>query len=135
SLFESDLAGRRPALPAGDPDGFRRGAGSRLSPVTAPRLTLGALIGRLPARPDTGALVAGFVPPPRFAGESFDSYRPDPAFPPQAAARDRLREAAARLHRGAGPGPLARLLALAGRRSRSGTGLYLDGGFGVGKTH
>ena len=38
--------------------------------------------------PDVAAqdLVAGFVPPPHFASVSFESYRPDPYYPGQAAA-------------------------------------------------
>ena len=38
--------------------------------------------------PDVAAqdLVAGFVPPPHFAHVSFESYRPDPYYPGQAAA-------------------------------------------------
>ncbi|GAB2756962.1 cell division protein ZapE [Nocardioides pakistanensis] len=82
-------------------------------------------------------LLGELVPPPRFAEVSFDSYRPDPAQPSQQQAVDVLRRFAEQLHRparsrgswwsgltrgkaaeGAGPG-----------------GVYLDGGYGVGKTH
>ncbi len=88
------------------------------------------LIAGLPARPDPAELVAGFVPPPRFSGKRFDDYRPDPRHPSQAAAVARLRQVAAEL-RGGGGGWLRKVL---GARD-AGSGVYLDGGFGVGKTH
>src|SRR5688572_12332782 len=48
------------------------------------------LVDRHPAT--SGAeLVATLVPPPQFNGASFDSYRPDEAYPSQAEARDLLR--------------------------------------------
>ncbi|AKK27295.1 cell division protein ZapE [Mycobacterium sp. EPa45] len=76
-------------------------------------------------------LVAQLVPPPTFAGVSFATYRPDPAEPTQAAAVDACRafcEEAERRRAGKKK--------LFGRRETlPGTGIYLDGGFGVGKTH
>lgn len=95
-------------------------------------LDLATLIARLPARPDPAELVAGFVPPPRFAGKRFDDYRPDPRHPSQAAAAARLRQVAGELRGGAGAGGWLRKV-LGG--SGGGSGVYLDGGFGVGKTH
>ncbi|CDP83032.1 MULTISPECIES: cell division protein ZapE [Mycolicibacterium] len=76
-------------------------------------------------------LVAQLVPPPTFADVSFDSYRPDPSEPSQAAAvqscRDFCDQAALRR---------AGKKKLFGKREvLPGVGLYLDGGFGVGKTH
>lgn len=81
-------------------------------------------------------LVANMVPPRQFDGASFDSYQPDPDHPSQAEARDTLREftrPAAPVVRGGlfsrkkkveqGPVPVTK------------PGIYLDGGFGVGKTH
>jgi cell division protein ZapE len=69
------------------------------------------------------------VPPPRFAGARFETYRPDPVEPSQQVAVDALRRYASTLD----PQP-PRLFAR--RRSPSGRpGVYLDGGFGVGKTH
>jgi len=94
-------------------------------------LDLNTLIDSLPARPDPADLVAGFVPPPRFAGKRFDDYRPDPRHPSQAAAVARLRQVAGEL-RGGGAGSWLRKV-LGGRDE--GGGVYLDGGFGVGKTH
>jgi cell division protein ZapE len=76
------------------------------------------------------ALLAGFVPPRHFADATFESYRPDPAHPSQEAARARLRRLAAGL-----AAPAARgWRALVGRRPGA-AAVYLDGGFGVGKTH
>jgi cell division protein ZapE len=94
--------------------------------------TLHAVLAAIPARPDAAELVAGFVPPPRFAAKRFDDYRPDPRHPSQAAAVERLRAVAAELH--AAQGGWARLRAALGGGAR-GAGIYLDGGFGVGKTH
>ncbi len=81
-------------------------------------------------------LVANMVPPRQFDGASFDSYRPDPTYPSQAQARDTLRIFAEPEQ------PLARG-GLFGFRKKAEPravgvtkpGIYLDGGFGVGKTH
>jgi cell division protein ZapE len=97
-----------------------------------PVLQLDPLLASIPARPDAAELVAGFVPPPRFAAKRFDDYQPDPAHPSQAVAVRRLREIAAELH--AAQGGWARFRAALGGAAR-GSGVYLDGGFGVGKTH
>jgi cell division protein ZapE len=94
--------------------------------------SLESLIARLPARPDGAALLDEFVPPPRFESRTFANYEPDPRFPSQAQAVGRLERAAAEL-RGE-TGALARFRARFGRSPR-GRGIYLDGGFGVGKTH
>lgn len=76
-------------------------------------------------------LVAELVPPPRFADVSFDSYQPDPAQPSQQAAVDVLRAFAGEINR-----PVRRkgLFRKAAEPSGPG-GVYLDGGYGVGKTH
>ena len=82
-------------------------------------------------------LLADLVPPPRFDRVRFSTYEPDPAQPSQAAAVGVLRAFAASLQRG----PQRRSwLRRPGRSGRSGApagpaGIYLDGGFGVGKTH
>ncbi|MBL3687036.1 cell division protein ZapE [Leucobacter zeae] len=89
----------------------------------------------------TGAdLVATLVPPPQFDHASFESYRPDPDYPSQEEARDLLRAFAAPekpASRGGGgffgfgrkktPEPQS--------STPTKPGVYLDGGFGVGKTH
>jgi cell division protein ZapE len=76
-------------------------------------------------------LIAQLRPPPTFADVSFATYRPDPAEPTQAAAvvacQDFCRQA---VERRAGRRKL-----LGKRAVLPGVGLYLDGGFGVGKTH
>ncbi len=86
------------------------------------------LVDRAPVVPSEG-LVAALVPPPHFAGARFETYLPDPGEPSQADAVEVLRRFAHTLE----PRP-ARLF---GRRRASAVrpGVYLDGGFGVGKTH
>ncbi len=77
-------------------------------------------------------LLDGFYPSPRFAEVSFSSYRPDPAQSSQAHAVRELEHFAARVDH---PEP-SRLRKLFGAKKPSGpAGVYLDGGFGVGKTH
>ncbi|BBX93137.1 cell division protein ZapE [Mycolicibacterium boenickei] len=76
-------------------------------------------------------LVAQLIPPPTFADVSFDSYRPDPAEPSQAAAVESCRSFCEQAAiRRAGKKKL-----FGKREVLPGVGLYLDGGFGVGKTH
>ena len=76
-------------------------------------------------------LIAQLRPPPTFADVSFATYRPDPAEPSQAAALVSCQEFSRQaVERRAGRKKLF------GRREvLPGVGLYLDGGFGVGKTH
>lgn len=95
-------------------------------------LCLQDLLAAIPARPDAAELVAGFVPPPRFAAKRFSDYQPDARHPSQAAAVRRLREIAAELR--AAEGGWAKFRTALGGGAR-GSGVYLDGGFGVGKTH
>ncbi|WP_329460057.1 cell division protein ZapE [Streptomyces sp. NBC_01497] len=83
-------------------------------------------------------LVAEMVPPPRFDSVRFDTYVPDPGRPSQAEAVEVLRGFAAGLDGGTGAGAAGsgrrwfarKPVAPAGPR-----GVYLDGGYGVGKTH
>jgi cell division protein ZapE len=84
------------------------------------------LVDRAPVVP-AEQLVAGLVPPPLFAGVRFDTYRPDPAEPSQAAAVAALQGFAATLGR--------RRQRRFRRSDPDGRGVYLDGGYGVGKTH
>jgi len=74
-------------------------------------------------------LIAGLVPPPLFADARFDTYRPDPAQPTQAAAVAALEQFAA------GIGEPKRGRRFHRRAVAEAGGVYLDGGFGVGKTH
>jgi cell division protein ZapE len=69
-------------------------------------------------------LVQGLAPPPRFEAVRFSTYRPDATQPTQAAAVTELQAFLA-------PAP-KRLLR---RPASAPPGIYLDGGFGVGKTH
>lgn len=76
-------------------------------------------------------LIAQLIPPPTFSDVGFDTYRPDPAQPSQAAAvRSCVEFCDQAVARRAGKKKL-----FGRREARSGVGLYLDGGFGVGKTH
>lgn len=77
------------------------------------------------------ALLADLVPPPQFAHVTFDSFVPDPAEPTQQAAVAAMRVFAERVCAPrAKPRRFRRAAPPEGR-----PGLYLDGGFGVGKTH
>ncbi|WP_354529870.1 cell division protein ZapE [Nakamurella sp. UYEF19] len=74
-------------------------------------------------------LIKGLVPPPRFEGPRFSTYRPDPAERSQSEALDALQKVAGTI---ADPPKKGWF-----RKSAASTtaGVYLDGGFGVGKTH
>jgi cell division protein ZapE len=88
----------------------------------------GALADRNPTL--TGQeIIAHLVPPRQFASASLDSYRPDRDYPSQGAAIAAIRGFAAGWTSGKG--------GLFGRKKMpdSRPGIYLDGGFGVGKTH
>src|SRR6187399_2935015 len=88
------------------------------------------LVDRSPVVP-ADQLVAQMVPPPMFDHVSFASYIPDSKEPSQAAAV-RTAEQFAEKVRGIRGGKRK----LFGKKTpASGAGLYLDGGFGVGKTH
>ena len=76
-------------------------------------------------------LLAELVPPPRFADVSYDSYQPDPSQPTQAEAVQVLRSFADDLHRPASRQGLFRRPS----EPMGPSGVYLDGGYGVGKTH
>ena len=91
-------------------------------------------VGRLVDRHPTVTperLIGQLVPPPTFTHVSFDSYRPDPAEPSQSAAvQSCIRFCEEAVTRRAGKKKL-----FGKREVLPGVGLYLDGGFGVGKTH
>ncbi|GGM23802.1 cell division protein ZapE [Promicromonospora citrea] len=71
-------------------------------------------------------LVTDLVPPRHFAQARFATYRANPAHPSQARALDRLQEIAQQV-----AAPRRGLFS----RRRTAPAVYLDGGFGVGKTH
>jgi len=76
-------------------------------------------------------LIAQLIPPPTFSDVSFDTYKPDPAEPSQAAAVHSCRQFCEQaVARRAGKKKL-----FCRRETLPGVGIYLDGGFGVGKTH
>lgn len=97
----------------------------------APTLTgvTDALSDRRP-EPSLERMLADLVPPPRFADARLDNYVPDPAHPSQEEAKQRITDFAAELGR-----PRGGLLSRLRRKSEPARGIYLDGGFGVGKTH
>ena len=65
-------------------------------------------------------MLADLVPPREFRDASFETYRPAPSFSSQQEALDTLREGFRKAK---------------AKGSRAIPGFYLDGGFGVGKTH
>lgn len=80
-------------------------------------------------------LIASLVPPAQFAHASFENYRPDADFPSQQGAVDALLA----FSKAAKPAKAGGFLGF-GRRKKADDdeqkpGVYLDGGFGVGKTH
>ena len=86
-------------------------------------MSAASLVDRNPEVP-ADRLLAGLVPPRHFAHATFAGYHPDPAHPSQVAALARVRTMAEVVAR-----PRRRFA-----RSRP-DAVYLDGGFGVGKTH
>jgi len=81
----------------------------------------------------TGAEIAqSLTPPPQFAHASFESYRPDHDYPSQAGALEALKRFAASWE----PARPAGFFSWGKRKApEAKPGVYLDGGFGVGKTH
>ncbi|WP_375388385.1 cell division protein ZapE [uncultured Amnibacterium sp.] len=78
---------------------------------------------------DAARMASSLVPPRQFVDSRLENYRPDPEHPSQAAAVEAVRTFVADWS--AKPGGLFRR----GPRPPERPGLYLDGGFGVGKTH
>lgn len=76
-------------------------------------------------------MVDELIPPPRFSGVSFDSYIPAPDQPSQRAAVAALEAFSQRVSRV----PDKKRLFKRGTPPEGRAGIYLDGGFGVGKTH
>lgn len=82
-------------------------------------------------------LLAGFRPSERFGEVSFETYRPDPQQPSQSAAVEALKKFAASMGQspqGSG-GFFSKLFGGGSKNPAAAQGMYLDGGFGVGKTH
>ncbi len=94
-----------------------------------------SLVSRHPVVP-ADRMVAEMVPPPRFDGVRFGTYIPDPAQPSQAEAVRRLEHFAATLNTVHGGEPKRRWFRREKAAAQAGqNGIYLDGGYGVGKTH
>ena len=77
-------------------------------------------------------IVSSLVPPPQFATASFDSYVPDDEYPSQAQARDILSSFSSGSNSSLKP---TKLFGRSKKTDDTLPGVYLDGGFGVGKTH
>ncbi|WP_309708108.1 cell division protein ZapE [Pseudolysinimonas sp.] len=73
-------------------------------------------------------IAASLVPPRQFDDATLENYTPDPDYPSQAQAVERVRAFAA-AWKGGGGGLFRK------KAPELKPGLYLDGGFGVGKTH
>lgn len=76
-------------------------------------------------------MVAALVPPPQFDEATFETYRADAAYPSQQEAKDLL----VAFSRGGAPAERGGLFRRAKKGPEPKPGVYLDGGFGVGKTH
>jgi cell division protein ZapE len=94
------------------------------------------LVDRVPEL-DAVELVARFVPPRRFRSVRFATYEPNPDHPSQAAAVVELERVASELAEVAVPDGGRRWLRRGASpvAAASPAGRYLDGGYGVGKTH
>lgn len=100
-----------------------------------PSSAIAHLVDRHP-RLSGSRLVANMVPPPQFDDASFESYQPDHEYPSQAEARNTLKTFVgpdAPLSRGGFFGWRKKADQPAAPQQKP--GVYLDGGFGVGKTH
>ena len=92
--------------------------------------TLTALVDRHPQL-NAADIVASLRPPQQFDHASFDNYIPDAEYPSQESTRETLRTFAS-------ASQTTKPSKLFGRKQAEPTalpGVYLDGGFGVGKTH
>ncbi|MDZ8172776.1 cell division protein ZapE [Microbacterium xanthum] len=98
--------------------------------MTATRSGLVHLVDRRPQLSGE-EMVAALVPPPQFRTASFDSYRADDDYPSQREAKERLIAFAG----GSAAPPRTGLFRRAKKSPQMKPGVYLDGGFGVGKTH
>jgi cell division protein ZapE len=76
-------------------------------------------------------MLASLVPPPQFDGATFESYRADEAYPSQEEAKEALLRFAGR----GAPVKKASFFSRPKKEPAVKPGVYLDGGFGVGKTH
>lgn len=108
----------------------------RLPAGTAAPLSLSDRRPQVPAE----RLVAEMVPPPRFDSVRFETYVPDPDRPSQSEAVRVLRAFAGATDDGGSGGSRRKRWFRRGGSGSAGSapgprGIYLDGGYGVGKTH
>lgn len=99
-------------------------------------MTFARLVDRRPElTPDE--LVQAMTPPPRFESARFETYIPNPDEPSQEQAVRDCSAFAERINATAGGGGSWLRGIFGGKKKTAGgkLGLYLDGGFGVGKTH
>jgi cell division protein ZapE len=92
------------------------------------QLSVPSLVERAPQM-SAVEIAASLVPPRQFADSTLKNYRPDADYPSQAQAVAKVRAFVASWNESGG-GLFSRR-----RAPESKPGLYLDGGFGVGKTH
>jgi cell division protein ZapE len=94
-------------------------------------------LGDIDASASVEEIVKGFVPTPRFAHVSFETYRPDHNYPSQQAALERISDYVNNLAGSDEPRArfFGRWLHRNAPQPEGPKGLYLDGGYGVGKTH
>ncbi len=76
-------------------------------------------------------MLAALVPPPQFDTATFESYRSDDEYPSQGEAKQLLQRFAGH----SAPAKRGGLFSRAKKEPQLKPGVYLDGGFGVGKTH
>ncbi|HAN71572.1 MAG TPA: cell division protein ZapE [Actinobacteria bacterium] len=107
------------------------GEGAALGDAPTNRLAPVSLTSRRPEL-DVSRMLEDFVPPPHFGRVTFDSYLPDAAQPSQSAAVGALRAFSLRMGQ---PTVARRSLFRRAAPPEGRAGVYLDGGFGVGKTH
>lgn len=105
------------------------GPNSRKSDVPHIPTTDRGSLGSRQSRLSDSEMVDHLIPPRQFQSASLDSFQPDPEYPSQAAAVSAIRAFAASW------APGAKGLFSRKRASPVLPGIYLDGGFGVGKTH
>lgn len=101
--------------------------------VVTPRLSVVQRLAEIDVNVSIDQILAGFRPPPQFSDASFSSYLPSPTEPTQSAARAALEVFTERVNKG--PQAKSRKFFGRGQPPEIRPGVYLDGGFGVGKTH
>ncbi len=94
-----------------------------------PTTTAARLTDRQPGM-TAAELVGHLSPPPQFAGASLENYVPDERYPSQAAAVEAMR-----VFSSESVAPARGLFSRKPAAPVAKPGVYLDGGFGVGKTH